>query len=1199
MNFKEIQLVGFKSFADKTTISFQDGVTCIVGPNGCGKSNVADAVRWVLGEQSAKTLRGSSMQDVIFNGTEQRRALSYCEVTLVFDNSERLFDIDYSEVAMTRRLYRSGDSEYLLNKQPCRLKDITALLHGVGIGKEGYSIIGQGRATQIMTAKPEDRRAIFEEAVGVTTFKQRKGEIERKIENAKDNLTVFVQRMDEVEKQLKPLAKQAETTIKYNELSEDLKYNEVNTFLYRADNASSETARFQQKVDKAEARCTQISEEIIKIEADEHQARERVVAADEELRILNEELLKYELGMENKSGKAQVINAKIDAYRRELHTASESIDYSVRRMKDIDTAVSASEKKSVRDGKRSEELQKKSEELTARLMTADERLAAYEKDFAQSRESQLSSVESLSEIRANTGSLSARKDEVGARIDEVRIAIEKAQRRRDEYAAQLEECTAKKGGQEAFLDGAEQSQETLNESVRDLTAAVQKMSREVAECESSIANFQHNLALYRDMKNDYGGYVEAVRRLQKSAQNDPSLSSKIKGMIADIVKTESKYEVAIETAFGGAMQNIVTANADDATFLINYLKRTNGGRVTFRPVASTRPRHNSREVERAVNETGALGLADQLVTYDEYYDNVIRFLIGNTLLVDTIDNAKTIARKYAQAFRIVTLDGDIVETNGAMTGGSRSSKGGQLLATERRIRECEENIARKQTVIEKLKKAIAQSEKDLEEASVEREQFRQKLQEATAEFAALSQRETVLNGLLADSEKDVTEYETVLANLTKRVENLQSEVLSASENEDVLNKIRSEAEEALSSRQAEIDALRTARNKDAEELQALRIEHTSLLSSSAAEAESVRRMQEEKRELEQKIVEARGKIAGAEGAIKQLKLDEEKVALTEEEQKRVASIRARIGDIGEEKKMLNTRQVDLGEAKRNAINEQQQAVDDKFKAELEISKIQSGLENWRERIMEMYELDYESAQPLRDAEYDITKSHSRINYLKDKIRDLGPVNPNAVIDYNETNERYTEMLTQKEDLDKGIVDLTGVLSDLKGEMQRRFDEGFNAINDNFKQVFRELFGGGKAEMQLDYTNCTDPLEAGVEIIACPPGKKLQKLSLLSGGEQSVTATAVLFAILKARPMPFCILDEIEAALDEANVDRVAKYIKKFSKDTQFIVITHRKPTMNQADCLFGVTMEEKGVSKVVSVKLSEVESKLGGDTVMV
>ena len=1198
MNFKEMQLVGFKSFADKTSIKFDDGVTVIVGPNGCGKSNVADAVRWVLGEQSAKTLRGSSMQDVIFGGTEARRPLSYCEVTLVFDNANRMFDIEYDEVAMTRRLYRSGESEYLLNMQPCRLKDIVALLHGVGIGKEGYSIIGQGKVEQIMNAKPEDRRAIFEEATGVMKFKAQKGEIERKLENAKDNLTVFVQRMDEAENQLRPLEKQAETAKKFRAYSEELKHEEVNSYLVRFDNFAYETGKQREKIDDATRKLTAVEERLAAIDTEEEEGRVAIAKADDNLRSLNEKLRLFEVGMEHKTGEAKVIGERIASFRRQLQTAADDVEYSLRRTQEIDALTASGAARAEKNEKRAKQIGAECAELEKKLRETDARVVAFDRISDEKRASELSSVESLADVRANVGSLSARHDAVSERIGEVKEAIGKADARRTEYERQLADCRKDKAACAAFLDGKPAREAALTGDIADLRRSRQKLTEDIVDCNTSIANLNNNLEMYVNLKNRFDGYRDSVRRLQLTAQKDPEIGKRIRGAIADIVRTEKQYEVAIETAIGGAMQNLVTATQDDARYLIEYLKRTGGGIVTFLPVDAMRPRGNGRDVQAALREEGALGLADELVSYDPYYSNIVKYLLDNTLICDTIGNATRIAKKYPRAFKLVTLDGDTIASSGAMTGGSRRRESGNLLAGERHIKECEEGIARKKATLEKLKAALADCEQELEAAEGAYEKFRIKVQEETAAFAALSQREATLEGLAQDAANDRAEYDALLERLTRTADDLSREVLSSEENEELLNKIRSEAAAESSARQAEGEKLRAERDGLSRRLSELRVEEAAIASARQADDESAVRMREERATLLKKVEDTRAAMAETQARIEQLKRDEEKVALTEDEQKTVAALRARLTEVETEKRAVSEKQAGLSEEKRGLLTQQMTLGEIKHTCELEISRAEVSLENMKQRIDEAYGLTYESAQELRDENYDISQASTRINSLKHRIASLGAINQNAEEDYDNLLARYTEMQTQREDLDKGIEDLTSVLDQLKAEMQKKFDDGFNEINENFTKIFRELFGGGKAEMQLDYTDCDDPLNAGIEIVACPPGKKLTKISLLSGGERAFTAIAILFAILKSRPMPFCILDEIEAALDEANVDRFAKYLKKFSKDTQFIVITHRKPTMNQADVLFGVTMEEKGVSKIVSVKLSEVEARLGGDTVM-
>ena len=922
MNFKEIQLVGFKSFADKTTIKFEDGVTCIVGPNGCGKSNVADAVRWVLGEQSAKTLRGSSMQDVIFGGTQTRRQLSFCEVTLVFDNANRMFDIAYDEVAMTRRLYRSGESEYLLNGQSCRLKDIVALLHGVGIGKEGYSIIGQGKVEQIMNAKPEDRRAIFEEATGVMKFKAQKGEIERKLENAKDNLTVFVQRMDEAENQLRPLEKQAETAKKFRAYSEQLKHEEVNAYLARYDNFAYETGRQREKIEKANDRLTSVEERLNALDGEETAAREAIAKADDDLRSLNEKLRLFEVSMEHKTGEAKVLSERIQSYNRQLRTASDDVEYSLRRSAEIDRLEAAGKKRAGENAARAGEIERGCASLEKQLAELTARVTAFERLSDEKRASELSSVENLADVRANAGSLSARQDAVGERIGEVNTALGKARARQEEYSRQLAACRSERATCEKFLDEKPERETALRGKIAALEGAGKKLAQDIADCNTSVLNLQNNLEMYVNLKNRFDGYRDSVRKLQLSAQKDPEIGRRIRGAIADIVHTDKQYEVAIETAVGGAMQNLVTATQEDARWLIEYLKRTNGGIVTFLPVDAMRPRGNSREVQAALREEGAMGLADELVQYDPYYANIVRYLLDNTLICDTIGNATRIARKYPRSFKLVTLDGDTIASSGAMTGGSRRRESGNLLAGERRIKECEEGIAAKKAALEKYRAQLEEANAQLAAERSAYEAFRQKVQEEAADFAALSQRAATLEGLLADAGRDISEYEALLEKLSRTADDLKSEALSAEENEELLKKIRSEAAADASARQAEGEKLRKERDALQEKLGALRIEGASLASARESDAETMQRLREERDSLLRKGDETPAPSAKTPKRTEQLKHEEERAALTEEEQATVNKLRERLAGVEEQKRGISGQQAKLAEEKRGLLTQQ-------------------------------------------------------------------------------------------------------------------------------------------------------------------------------------------------------------------------------------------------------------------------------------
>ena len=831
MDLKEIQLVGFKSFADKTSIRFDDGVTCIVGPNGCGKSNVADAVRWVLGEQSAKSLRGTSMQDVIFGGTEARKPLSFCEVTLVFDNSKHIFDMDVADVAMTRRLYRNGDSKYLINGQPSRLKDIVALFHGVGLGKEGYSIIGQGKVAQIMNSRAEDRRLIFEEATGLMVYKSRKQEIERKLEDSDSNLFIYRQRIDEAERRLGPLSKQASAAREYNEYSESLKVNEANTYIYRYENAESEKDKFKRDISGISDQIISLNVQVEKINRQTEENRRKIAEADADLTELNDRRVELSVGNERKDGELKLVRERISTYRSQIAAATDVLEESKKRIGEIDDSVALSAKKQKADSERISAIENETDVLRSAISALDNKIAVFERLTDEKRMSQLSSAEDLSELKKNLGSISARKDATEERIKEIDAAIQKSEQGKERLQDELSAVRSDLKKLREFTSKGTQAIEEQTEEVREMQLTVNNFNQDLFNANGQIASLKDSLEVYISLKNRFEGYKDSVRRLLSVSKTNPDVGNRVKGALADIIRTEQKYETAIETAFGGAMQNVVTATSDDARYLIEYLKRTNGGVVTFLPVSSMRPKPDTREIQRALSEKGALGLATELVQYDEYYYNVISNLLGNTLICDNIFNANTIAKKYGNSFKIVTLDGDIVMTSGAMTGGSRRKDAGSLLSNERKIQECKENILRKQKYIEKLKVAIAESEKAREKAEEEVEKLRAKYQSSLSEQAALEQREAALGQQIENAEADIAVYREALQELNAKLEALRSEEENSSKSEEELNSLRADAEEQLTSQRSQCDRFRAEREEKSKNLHDLEVEYAALVSA--------------------------------------------------------------------------------------------------------------------------------------------------------------------------------------------------------------------------------------------------------------------------------------------------------------------------------------------------------------------------------
>ncbi len=1197
MDLKEIRLVGFKSFADKTAIRFDDGVTCIVGPNGCGKSNVADAVRWVLGEQSAKNLRGGNMQDVIFNGTDLRKPLPYCEVSLVFDNERRIFDVDTPEVEMTRRLYRTGESKYLINNQNSRLKDIVALFHSIGLGKEGYSIIGQGKVQQIMSARPEDRRLIFEEALGLMTYKGRKNEIERKIADSNSNLFIYRQRIDEAERRLGPLGKQAEAAKEYLEYSQSLKINEANLYIYRYENAENEKSKFKKDVAVISEKIIDLNTKIELINRRLEENREKINRADFALTELNDRRVELSVGNERKDGELKLVKERISTYRSQIDAAAEMLAAGKIRIGEIDDEIAQTGKQKETDLRRLVQLETETEVLRSAVLALDKKIEVFEKLSDESRLTQLSDADDLAEMKKNLGTLAARMEAVKDRIEELAATLKKAEERKERLSDELNDVKKDINRLKTSSSSGLRELEEKQEEAREMQLTVNDFNQELFDANGQLASLREKLEMYISLKNRFEGYKESVRRLLSVSKTNPELKKRLHGALADVVTTDQRYETAIETAFGGAMQNVVTPSADDARYLIEYLKRSGGGVVTFLPVTAMRPRPDSREIRRALDERGAMGLATELVHYDEYYYNVVSNLLGNTLVCDNIANATAIAKKYGNMFKIVTLDGDTVSTSGAMTGGSRGKGSASLLSNERKIQECQDEIARKQKYIEKLKTAIANSEKARKEAEDAVDELREKYQGANSEIAGLNQREAALTQQIAEAETDVATYAEALNELQAKLILLQSEEANSSLTEEQLKSRREEAAKQLETQRSQCDIFKDERTKKSATLQALEVEYASLTANAAKQAETLQRLETEKEELVKRIVDMEYEKTETQTRLNALESEAQEKELTEEEKAAVQEIVEKITAITKEKEEINATQIALETEKTDLQETLTKNSDKRYKCEIEISKIDTNLENMRLRLEEAYALDYEGCLPLRVDNFNVDEATTLITALKRKITLLGAVNPNAVEEYEEEKLHCEEMVTQRDDLQKAIEDLQAALDEIRGEMLRIFNAGFEEINENFKITFKELFGGGRAELQIDYEDVEDPLAAGVEIVACPPGKKLTKISLLSGGEQALTAIAILFAILKARPMPFCILDEIEAALDEANVDRFASYLKRFAEETQFIVITHRKPTMNQADTLFGVTMQEKGVSKIVSVKLAEVESKLGEGTV--
>lgn len=1188
LNFKKIEMYGFKSFADKLEIKFENGITGIVGPNGCGKSNVADSIRWVLGEQSAKTLRGNNMLDVIFSGTAARKSLSYCEVSLFFDNSNHEIPLDYTDIIITRKLYRSGESEYSINRTPCRLKDIVELLRDIGVGKEGYSIIGQGKVDEIINSKPEDRRGIFEDACGISKFKARKVETERKLARTHDNLLRLHDIIVELERQLRPLEKQSEAARKFLEFKEELKYHELNQYISKYDSVGAVKAQIQAKLDAVNEEYARKENDFIQASDRYNSVMEEISRTDERIGSLRDRQLQLSLSIEKQSGEIKLIRERIGFIREnmertlaELSSCRDQLEQDGQRAEQLSAEYEA-KKLDVR------ELSRQLEQLEDRRLSIVELMTRGESDTESSEREMVDKMERLSEIKANLSGLTAEKKALCEQQQALREQLEQLERERAEILETVGELGRRQEAISAEREAISAERDKLTGAFAEAEKRVSDSRGELAALSSEYSAMQAKEKLLSRIQENFEGYQISVKMLLTEGKRNPEISRRICGTVAHLMRVPKRVEIAIDVALGQAMQNIVVETEADAKYLIGVLKEKRYGRVTFLPVETVKGRYlDDGFVRLASSCEGYVGVASDLVEFDSKYRNIYVGQLGRTVIVDTLDHATAVARKVSYAVRIVTLEGDVIHPFGAMTGGSRKAEASNLLSGERELAEIRKSLdafpGRKETLERKIAELSAEKQtleerrrgaeesvhaKELELAACREklEQAQSHLSEKESEYERVAGRNYEISGRLDAVESDLKLVDELERGVSAEKENASSESDKRREEYRRLvaegNRLRDEVSE-VKLRQAEASARIAAIEQELGALSSRREELSGRADRLTADAESNRE------------------------AIAELERQAENTVVDCAEQGELNEVRAQLEQLDEQKRSRQTLLAELDFTRQDLSKQLSNLSDSKYREENNLVKVDTDMEVMQTRIAEDYNLDYEGALAFRDESYDVMQSVSEINRLKKQISGLGYVNVSAIEDYKELKVRYDEMDTQRNDLEAAEDDLKKIISELTVEMLDRFTRGFNEISANFQRVFKELFGGGSAKLVLTDSEDGDPLRAGVDIIAQPPGKKLQSITLLSGGEKALTAIAILFAILKMRPMPFCVLDEIEAALDDANTERLANYLKKFSEATQFIVITHKKPTMEKADALYGVTMEEKGVSKMVSVKLSE------------
>ena len=1181
MYLKSIEVQGFKSFANKITFEFHNGITGIVGPNGSGKSNVGDAVRWVLGEQSAKQLRGGNMQDVIFSGTETRKPLGFAYVAITLDNSDHKLPIDYQEVTIARRLYRSGESEYLLNGTSCRLKDVNELFYDTGIGKEGYSIIGQGQIDKILSGKPEERRELFDEAAGIVKFKRRKNTAIKKLEEEQQNLTRVNDILSELTRQLAPLEKQAETAKVYLKKKEALKQLDIQMFLVEMARIREQLKAVEEKYEIAQSDLEETckSFDVTKTEYEN---------LEKELEILETEIQKSREQSTQKTLEKQNLENQIHLLQEQIHSAKQNETQYQERAVALDADIDKRKKEEQGYLEEQSQLEEKVAEFSRVQSQAQEAFKEIAIEIHNLEEAIESGKNEIIEILNQRASIKGKLQRYDTMMEQISIRKVALNQRNLTLRSEV-----------AQLDASEEQYKTQKQEIEE---TIEKLIRQGNRCEDQIKKYQAEIsratqqlenektAYHREasrlesLKNiteRYDGYGNSIRRVMEQKKN----VSGIKGVVADLLKVEKNYETAIETALGGSIQNIVTDNENTAKGMIEFLKKNKYGRATFLPLTSMKNKKTFNN-PAALKEPGVIGVASDLVQVEAEYEGLANYLLGRTLVVDHIDHGIAIAKKYQYTIRMVTIEGESLNPGGSLTGGAFKNNS-NLLGRRREIDELHENVEKLKLNIEKLQAA-------LEEYRNKRNHFRdeagriqeslqeQYIQENTVQMNlnSMSDKRAEIKQGYENLKRENAELEKQTKEIEENSQSIQLEMEASASQESALEKSINEKQEELESRKKQETDI-------SKELEKSQLEGAGITSRKGFIQENLRRIKEELESLtNQKEALFAGMEEGKEEALKKeteiVKIRQEiELAAKEEEEDREKLQEALL------KKEKMTQEHKAFFSKRDELSARMNLLDkESYRLLGQKEKLEENQETQVNYMWEEYEITYSQALiDMPDELQERAEIKSAISNMRSEIRQLGNVNVNAIEEYKELSERHTFMKTQHDDLVQAEETLQGIINELDTGMRRQFEEKFGQIRIEFDKAFKELFGGGKGTLELDEEE--DILEAGIRIISQPPGKKLQNMMQLSGGEKALTAIALLFAIQNLKPSPFCLLDEIEAALDDSNVTRYAKYLHKLTKNTQFIIITHRRGTMAAADRLYGITMQEKGVSTLVSVDLIE------------
>ncbi len=1183
MYLKSIEVQGFKSFANKINFEFHNGITGIVGPNGSGKSNVADAVRWVLGEQRIKQLRGAKMEDVIFAGTENRKPLGFAYVAITLDNSDHSLAIDFDEVTVSRRLFRSGESEYMINGTVSRLKDINELFYDTGIGKEGYSIIGQGQIDKILSGKPEERRELFDEAAGIVKYKRRKAMTQKKLDDEQANLVRVNDILSELEKQVKPLEIQSEKAKEYLKYKEELKTNDINMFLIEIENIRG-------KLEEIETKTTISTEDL-------EETKKLFEKTKAEYELLEIEIEKLGNNIDEKKNEINRIQLIKEKYDGEIKLLNEQINSSRMNEAHLNERIEAISKKLEELGKEKEDYLNQKQEINDVLKNAEETRKTEYDILAKISDGIRDLIEEVEETKNEIIDLLNQKSSIKSKIQRYDTMLEQINIRKAEISQKLIKYSGDKQSQDKVIEDLENDLKEVSTQISELSDKSDELSEVISEESKQLNQFENRsrelnmdyqrkhskLESLKNITERYEGYGNSIRKLMEIKDQKKGVI----GVVADIIKVDKKYEVAIETALGGNIQNIVTDTENTAKELIEYLKKNKFGRATFLPLSSIANRTGFNN-EQVLEEKGVLGLACDLVNINKEYEAIAKYLLGRIVVVDHIDNALFIARKYRYTLRIVTLEGELLNAGGSMSGGAFKNSS-NLLGRRREIEDLEKEINENKSQVKECEDKIKDIKASIFKAREESDKIRKVLQE---QFLLQNTIKMNLNQA-TEKQREINEsYE----DFRREKNEIGIQIVDIKENSNELNQelktyedLNSALEEKIKKLNEQIESEKEKENVQNEKVDGMKLSFTQMSQQVTFISENIRRIDGELQSNQEELNQIKDNSKNADKDIEDKFKEIEKIKTSiAEADRNLSENSALLNKFYEEKEKYSLEHKDFF-SKRETISEKMNQLDkDIYRLNSQKEKLEEQYDGQMNYMWNEYEITYSMASEMKIENVgNQAEIRKNIAELKGKIKGLGDVNVNAIEEYRSVSERYDFLKTQHDDLVEAEKSLMGIIEELDQGMRKQFTEKFQEIRVEFDKVFKELFGGGKGTIELSEDE--DILEAGITIISQPPGKKLQNMMQLSGGEKALTAIALLFAIQNLKPSPFCLLDEIEAALDDSNVYRYATYLHKLTKYTQFIVITHRRGTMESADRLYGITMQEKGVSTLVSVDLLDKE----------